>query len=495
MDFSATAGTHRSSESDTSRGWAVVLPAAIVAAGASLFTAAWLGLFGEGPDLGASQRGIVGVWIPGTAAAALAFAAMHPRVARPVTRPVILGLLVGVAVPYLLAILWEVASNIARPPGWDIGGFVILGQAAAHGTPYDVEFYHQAALAYPVPTKSFVEELTPWYHPQAFLLFLPLGLAPSLSAAASLWYAIQLSALAASIFLIWRTFLADVEGYGLPLAAVLVMSFWPTLSMVSFGQSDALLLCATTLLVLTQTRPVTGLWLALGAVVKPIFVVMVLVPLVRRHWRIVAIAGAAFLVPTLLSLALFGSEAISGFVSQLGTLGAYRFTQEVNTSLSSILTRLPFAERGPAGLSAPPVSNPFFLGLGLAIAIVTVYLIDQRDRVSWTTSVALVVPVALLVYPASLVHYMMLLLVPLLAIWRERETLGIRPHQMALLTVLVFAATGVQAGQAGAFATVALWCVLVGLVVRSLRRPTDAAASGRLPSGGMAGSMPGSASA
>jgi hypothetical protein len=469
MDTGFVSAAAPAERRESSLGWGMVLPTILTAVGSSLFTASWLGLLGDGPDLGAAQTGVVGVWIPGALAAAFAFATLHPRVARRGSLPVTLGLLIGVAVPYAIAILLTAAANIERVPGWDIGGFIILGQAAARGTPYDVEFYRQAALAYPVPTQSFVDELTPWYPPQAFLLFLPLGWAASLSTAAALWYAIQLTAVVGAILLIWRTFLADVEWTGLPLAAVLVLSFWPTLSMVNYGQSDALLLCAAVLLVATQTRPIGGLWLALGTIVKPLFLILVLAPLVRRHWAMLGVAGLTFLIPTLVATALFGVQGMSGFVDQLGTLGTYRFTQTANTSISGLLTRLPFAERGPGGLAAAPFGNPWFLGIGLALTVVSVHLIDRRERVTWTMAIALVVPVALLVYPGSLVHYAMLQLVTLLAVWRERAALRVGPALMAVLTLGTFAGSGLDAGRLAAYTSLGLWLLVVGLILRMIR--------------------------
>ena len=450
---------------------AFLVPAAAATTLASLSTIWWIGVAGLGSATGAGGALPGSPWLPGALAVALGFAATRLTGSRPRLFPIILGILIGVAVAYASAHVLTIASEIGRVSGWDIGGFVIYGQAGVRGTPYDVEFIRGAAAAYPVPTQSFAEELYPWYPPQSYLLFLPLGLIAGLSEAALFWYVVQGAALVAAIVLAWRVFLVDLDMLALPLAATLVLAFGPTFSMVAFGQTDGLMLVAALLLVATGPRPRAGVWLAAGLIVKPIFAAFWLVPLIRREWRTIVVAAAVFLVPTAAVLVLFGLDVVPAFLRNIDEIGFYKFTQTANASLNGILSRLPIAEGGAGGLRAAPLENPVFLGLTLALLLATIYLVDRRDKVSWALAIALVSPLGLLAYPGTLVHYTMLLVVPILVIWLERERLGIGSLTIAVLTFALLAIGGVDEGRLSAFASALMWIATAALVWRAVRAP------------------------
>jgi hypothetical protein len=471
------------------------ISATIVAALAAIGTTIAMSAVGDIRPLGDPAQGgaaqfigdLFGPWLPGAIVVAGVFIGLGHIVRRPWLVALVAGALIGVSVAYGIELLQTIADNILQPPGWDIGGFIILGEAAARGDPYDIDLIKALAAAYPYPGTNYVGELFPYYPPTSLVLFMPLAGFDSLSEATRFWYLILLSGFVGAIVLTWQIFMRRLGVLGLPLAAATILVFAPTAATLDLGQTNALLLCAGLLVVAAASRWSAGVWIVIGGMVKPFFLFLALPYLVRREWRPLAAALATGIGVLALTAVVIGPRVLIDYARGGHDFSNYPFTQSVNASLTGLLARFPWAGGGPGGFKLQPMENPYFLTVALAVIIVTIWLVHHRDVVPGDMAVSLMVPVALMIYPASLGHYSLMLIVPLMVIWSRREQFGLGDGAFGALLLTSFVIAGFDGGKFDAFANGLIWAVLVVMAYGLIRRP----APEMTRAGGRTGSLAG----
>ena len=366
--------------------------------------------------------------------------------------------------------------NVIAPPEWDVQAFWIYAKVAVQGgnfyEPADMHrtaapLQHEATPLSAAP--GFTREVLDagfFYPPPTMLLVGPLGLL-SLRAAAFCWYLLLGTALVACIVALRRTFFPDGSRVELATVAALVLLFRPTYLTVAFGQTSFLTLLALIALWRTRDRPLSGVFLAAGTLVKPIFAFFVLYPLLRRNWRALALAAATGGLLSVITVVLFGPQVfLTYFTSnpiQRAPTSMYNLHE--NQGLLAAMLRMTHYDF----MHGTPLLYPPFVIAAALIVGLTTWAALRLPRERGALALALMVPAALLIYPQSLDHYAMLLLVPLFYVWTHRAELGLSTGFTVALLTGEYGIIRYDLGAIETLATFSLWLFLLGLALRPLR--------------------------
>jgi len=316
----------------------------------------------------------------------------------------------------------EMRQNTRVLRDWDYKAFWLYGKVAAEGQDFYLpRNYLQAAEGLGVSAMFRYEVLGVGmrYPPPTIFLFLPLGW---MSPAAGLvfWYLLQSAALAASVWLLWKRYLADFGLLGLAATAVLVMLLHPMGWTFHVAQTNALLLLLALLYLKDRERWTSGCWIAAGLLVKPLLAILLLIPVWRRQWRALLAAGLTLAGMAVLTFLAFGLRPFTSYFSQgpLSRFGLDLYVVPMNQSLFSWVLRLTKADL------AAPVSffHPVFIVLAAVALGATAWAILRMRRSDGDWELAVLLALALLIYPNTLLHYGALLLIPVFLLWQRRET-------------------------------------------------------------------------
>jgi hypothetical protein len=347
--------------------------------------------------------------------------------------------------------------------------FWVQGRVAAQGFNF-YESRHALELAEAFGASSaFKQEIYFWYPPQSMLLFAPLGWF-SLNTAAVFWYGIQTLLLAAGIVLLWQLFLKDTGVYSLLLIGALILVFRGTVSTFQTGQTNLLLLCLVLLTIRYRSSYLGGVWLTLGIFTKVFAIILLIFVVVRRKWRVLAGLIVSTVSLSLITVGAFGLITFTSYFNANPTANApdYLYTENANQSLLATVLRL--TDYNFSGTS--PLTYPLFLIPALIFGVITVWIVYRLGRKDDELALLLLLSLALVVYPASLEHYSVLLLVPALLMWSRRQMLPGGVWSVVVCVTAIYGLVGVSSGNYTFYAYVITWVVLTGISIWTLRHPT-----------------------
>jgi len=438
-----------------------------LALGAVAFAATFAGLVASRPigDLTEITPFLLLV-VPALFAAAARWARMSGD-----ARAAVTGAALALAV---FQVLWTARLMVllaAHPPEWDFAGFWLAGRVASTGVDfYDPESFRRLAIPMGI-SEGFRSEIVKvgfWYPAPTMLFLLPFGVL-EFATAAKLWYALSGCALLGSIVLAWRAFFREMGATGLAVSAALLCLLPGTENTIRYAQTHALVVLALLLCWRDRDRARGGVWLVLAALVKPIAACMIAWVVLRRRWRLLAGTLAASAVVVAVSAWAFGPGMLVRYFAggPLSRLPAYVYTQTVNASLPAAVLRA----LGPD--SAATIGHPLVIAVPVALAAGTLAWLWRAGTGDGVTFAA-VAALGLLVYPATLVHYSMIAILPICTLWASRGSGRAGAVIVAATAGVVYAAG--SWGEAGALpAHVVLWGVAMA---RTLRRRPDATAVG-----------------
>lgn len=362
------------------------------------------------------------------------------------TRAASEGLVAAVILVFGAAALRIMLHNVADPPEWDFPFFWLNARVAFLGLDfYEPEHVLRLARATFAASDAVTSQLPFKYPPPTMLLFLPLGVF-TMKTALACWYVLQSLALVLDVILLRRLFSKGAGWFGLALTAALVLVHRPVLVTLIVAQTNFLVLLMVLLYWRDRTTARSGVWLALGAMVKPLVFLVLLHPLARRQWRTLVSAILTLTAASALSVLVFGPRTFVAYFTRDPTLGVppVLYTEAVNQSLLAVILRL----SGWTSTGTAPIFHPLFLVSALVLTAITLGLVARSDDASDDWGIALTIVLSLLLYPGTLLHYGVLLLVPMLLIWERRgEIAGAGPVvafvtlQYALAYRFTFAAT------------------------------------------------------
>jgi hypothetical protein len=190
--------------------------------------------------------------------------------------------------------------NVVDPPAFDVQAFyVVMRVGAEGGNFYDPREVHRIIdplfqATPPISSDSvFVREVLDtgyMYPPPTMLWMAPFGFLDLVPATVA-WYALLGAALVGCIVLLRRVFFPAGGWLELGVVAALVLLLRATYTTFAFGQTSVLITLALVLTWRDRERPLAGLWVALGLLVKPIFAFFLAFLVLRRNWRAVGVAA------------------------------------------------------------------------------------------------------------------------------------------------------------------------------------------------------------
>ncbi len=379
--------------------------------------------------------------------------------------------------PAVAVLLWHggglariALGNIRAPHEWDFACFWLYGHiAAAHLNVYDPGVYARFASPFP-PDSAFRDAVLNVgfpYPPPSIALFWPLGFLASVRLGLTLWYGVAVGALIAAAWFLARSFMPADGWRGALLILGLICALPAAQNTVGDAQTNFLLLLLVALALLKRNTPAGAVWTALAVWVKPYAAVLLVTDLIGRHWRRLAVAGLTLALTLAAGVLLVGPLAFAAYLQANPSAREppSAFVEVVNQSLLSAVLRLHHTL--PPRVSAS--HEPLYVGLALLFTLVTVAACLRRTSTQAAFAVTLLL--GLIVYPGTLTSYGVMLILPLLVLWQQRNQFPGRTPAVALISA---AAVLLQSGwlQCGFAADVLLWAACCWVAVRTPAGPS-----------------------
>jgi len=315
------------------------------------------------------------------------------------------------------------ASDVAHPPEWDFPISWFNGYVAAQGLNfYDPENYRRLASALPLTPGlvRFVISVGFHFPPPTIFLFLPLGFL-DIRTAFVLWYVVMIGVIALDVVLLARLFLGGTKS-GRLLAAALLLLLRPAMATVWFGQTNFFIVLTLLLFWRDRASVRGGAWIALGLLIKPVVAVLLLYAVIARRWRAIVGTGVTLAATSALTIAVFGWDTFAAYFDHnpVVRMPTEAYTETINQSLLATILRLTDYDFSHSS----PLLNPLFIVLAGGLGVATAWLVYH----AWTSgdddlALAITIPFGLLVYPGTLAHYSVDLILPFLLLWSRRRTL------------------------------------------------------------------------
>jgi hypothetical protein len=330
------------------------------------------------------------------------------------------------AVAVAFHIVRATVAMISHPPAYDFMCFWVYGTAA-------VRFhdpYNPAALHASAALLGLVHDVTPHvarifsrgvldpgmlYPPTSILLFYPLGFLPNIHHAALVWWAMNLVALIALVLVMWRTYFNVTAG---SIAAfVLVAGFLPTLYTLDSGQTAIFMTLFALLFLVDKSETRGGVWLALAVIAKPVTVLLVLYPLVKRQYRTLIGFAASAAVSASIAIAVTSVPSFMSYLTNNPTARApgYMYLHPGHQSLFSVILRLSHDNAAHYRF----LDNHVYVAIAGMLVAVSLWLCVKLELHDRPIAVALLASLSLLVYPITQHFYGMLLLITLGVLWTQ----------------------------------------------------------------------------
>ncbi len=347
------------------------------------------------------------------------------------------------------------ADNIREPPEWDFMAFWIPARAAAERR----NFYDPSQLrAVATPDRyssEFVEEIVDvgfWYPAPTMLFLEPFGHMP-VKTASAVWAAVNIAALVAAIMVLWRSFLY-AEGFpGLVLTLTLVVSLRGMLGTVGLAQTTFILLLLLALVRKHGGSWRSGVYLTLAGVTKPLGGFFLLLPVVRKEWRVLSAAAIAILIITVATGWRYGWDVVADYGKVTPRIPIRVYMEPNIQSLLATILRL----RGVGSIVGSPLSDPVYVAGAIFLVGFSAWVVTRLPPTGRDVGLALLVPCGLLIYPMTGSNYSVLLILPILQLWRDRRHVPGGSLVTIVLLALSYAVLWVDRGHLATWAFLLLW--------------------------------------
>ncbi len=339
----------------------------------------------------------------------------------------------------LVFFIAKLVERLNHPAVFDFSAFYLYGKAAVFG--YDVYNPEHLGKVFsglsdlpPLDYREFTEEIVQtgaMYPPPSMLLYAPFG-AMTYPVAEKAWMVFTWLFLPLCIHQIFRIWFSDQGSKGWILVATLVLLLGASRQTVQFLQTNFITLYLLLLMKRYEHRPIAGVFLALGFLVKPYMAFFGLVFLFRKQWKALLYAAATGLAYGLITLGIWGKGIFLTYLfdNPSKRLPAWVFQEPINQSLLAVMLRWK--------LITLENSLPYTLLLFclLLLTLFVLYWLNRKNRAEWHWPVVLLA--ALLIYPGTLSYYGVMLLFPVFLLMREGGSFEVHLLLKTILTGLVF---------------------------------------------------------
>jgi len=377
---------------------------------------------------------------------------------------IINNVMIGVAVFLSASFLYNLAYSYLAIPEWDFLCFYLFGKTGiSHNDFYDPAVFHQQFEALQLQARTsndFMEEIVKvgfWYPPPSMFLFLILGVF-DLQTGYYIWQTLIILFLAVDIILLIRFYMTrvnpdakQIKNYVLPLLLVLV--FPDLTASIYYSQTISLFLFLLLLLIYYINSWKAGIFIALLVVIKPLAVFFGLYFLIYKKWKAVAAAAVTGISIVLVTVLVFGLQHFMNYFTSPPTNRIPDFIYLEYSSLFGVLKRL--QQQIPAYINPGNVKIIYY-SLSAVVMGITLLSLRKLSRVSALLPFLVFIPLALLIYPATLFHYNILLL-PVILFLFAQQLFSSTVLNLSLLLVLYLVGM-----YNFFFFNVMLWGILIG---------------------------------
>jgi hypothetical protein len=366
-----------------------------------------------------------------------------------------------------------ISRKIVDPTGWDFQALWLYGRVADSGqNPYLPGPY--PAMAGPGPfNQDFREEVLEVgavYPPPTLLLFGAVGWLP-LRVAIVPWMVVQTIAFIGMVVLLWRIFMPDHGGWGLALMFTLALLLAATIATFGHGQVNFMAVLCVLAAWRTRDRAISGVWIVASTILKLMYGILWLYPLLRGRWRPFTGIIVATVAALIASVIAFGFPMLRTYVIDNPVqhrMPSYYFTTYVNQSLLGASIRLmPY----PRSVLGPPIHHPLYIISALLVTMITIWLAARLPRTVEGEDAAfiLLILAGMLIYPWTISNYFVLLLVPMGYLWARRNRSPLGALWTLLLISAVYPLTYYANGLYSIVATVMLWVAVLITAIHTMR--------------------------
>lgn len=352
-------------------------------------------------------------------------------------RRFVLGSLAAAVAGWTLIHTHTAYINAVSPRPFDFLLYWIYGVAIFNGhSPYDVSALQQAASLLE-PCAAMQAELLFLQTPPSALLYAPLG-AFDIQTACVLWYILQAAVLVMAVYLLARTFLPGDGLAGMGLCAALTLTLTSTHETIWVAQTNFLILLTLILFWRSRHHFSGGIWLAIGILIKPILVLFPVWLFLRRQWKQlsgVIVTGAVLSILTIVILGptMFFQYFFDNPIAH--QMPASLYSEGINQSLLATVLRILGTEID----SGHPAISVAVAVPAIMLTAVSGFLIYRRTQDDEELSLAIVLTLSLLLFPKTLSHYSVLLIVPIVLLWSRRNAVPGGPAGVVTYITAVFA--------------------------------------------------------
>lgn len=349
-------------------------------------------------------------------------------------------------------------------PEWDFSWFWVYGQVAIQGLNF-IDPTHVREVAHSLNySTEFINELDFPYLPPTIFLFAWLGYF-QFKTAYGLWYILHSIFLILDIVLLRRIFFPSSGFLGWTSVAILLLALPGTLSNFYFGQTHTLALFLFLLFWQSRNRFRGGACLALGILVKPWLIFFLLYAFMKRRWpTLIGFLITLFLSFSLTIICFKITPVLEYFSSNLSARPIITYIEPINQSLLATVLRMTQYELS----NKSPLAHPIFIVATSVLLAATIYCTFRLKHIDLDLSIILML--SLLIYPGTLAHYSIFLIVPILLVCRYSNDFfyGTLGATFFVLIQYIFSSHG------GLTFAVFLfdWVVLVALSLAWLKKPT-----------------------
>lgn len=380
----------------------------------------------------------------------------------PIALGALAGFIVGGALQAAYAAWWN--HNFMRE--YDFFALYMDANIAWHRLDFYEPANYQAAYERIAPPfaemhpgfKRNVLETGTKYPPPTLLYLAPFGALERLPAHI-LWVIVSWVFMIGSSLLLWRNVLESRSLVSLLAVAALVLLYPGTKLTLSLEQMHFTALFALLLVFIFRYRPVSGLWIALGTIIKPPVGAAALYLMRVKNWSGIAVLFVSTVVLCAASIAAFGWDVFLRFFTDNPNLRVSNslYFEDMNRSMLGTVIR----NFGWDFDTGSPMQHPAFL-IGVAVVtVVTIAGVFVSKNLRDPRVFALLVCFTLLVYPGTQRHYAVLMLFPLLVFIVTAERSG---WVRWIIAAIAAAVAGFSVAHTF-WMIVVLWLALLALII------------------------------
>ncbi len=380
--------------------------------------------------------------------------------------PLVLGALAGFITGAGLQAAYAAWWNHAYMREYDFFALYMDAHVAWHRLDFYEPLNYQAAYERLAPPfaemhpgfKRNVLETGTKYPPPTLLYLAPFGALERLPAHI-VWVLVSWIFMLGSSVLLWRNVVQAKSLVSLMAIGTLVLIAPGTKLTLSLEQMHFTALFALLLVYMFRYRPMAGLWVAVGTIIKPPVGAAALYLLRVKNWSGIAVLFVSTIVLCTASIAAFGWDVFVRFFVDNPNLRVSNslYFEDMNRSMLGTVIR----NFGWDFESGSPMKHPVLLIGTCIVTVITLTGVLLTQNLRDPRVFALLVCFALLVYPGTQRHYAVILLFPLVVFMVTADRSG-----WARWLIAAIAAAIASFSVAHTFwMTLALWLTLLALIV------------------------------